>query len=202
MSAPFIPQFFKAQLDQVLAHTDIVFGNESEAEAYADAAGYPEPKNIHDTARRIALLPKTNASRPRVVIFTQGADSTILVSADEPDKPQVFPVEKVADGQIVDTNGAGDAFAGGVLAALVAGRDLSKAVLAGHALARASIGQVCIFTSTSYHFLMQSGYRLAHSILGPRSTSSRDRIFFTCCIFAFVHSTPVVVRYKRGLGKV
>jgi len=86
-------------------------------------------------------LPKTNTSRPRVVIFTQGADSTVLVSSDRPE-PQIFPVEKVADAQIVDTNGAGDAFAGGVLAALVLGKDLTAAVLAGHALARASISQV------------------------------------------------------------
>jgi adenosine kinase len=91
-------------------------------------------------------LDKTNKSRPRVVIFTQGADSTIVVSSDEPDQPKTFPVEKLTDDQIVDTNGAGDAFAGGVLAALVAGKDLSEAVLAGHALARASISQVCVLS--------------------------------------------------------
>jgi adenosine kinase len=144
LSAPFIPQFFKSQLDLVLRHTDILFGNESEAEAYANAAGYPDPKNITDIAQRIALSPKSNASRPRVVIFTQGAAKTILVSGDKPDQPDFFDVEKLTDDKIVDTNGAGDAFAGGVLAALVAGRDLSKAVLAGHALAQASISQVCV----------------------------------------------------------
>ena len=142
MSAPFIAQFFKKQLDDVLFQTDILFGNESEAEAYATAAKYPEPKNIADIARRIALQPKLNPTRPRVVIFTRGAESTILVSSKEPDQPQTFPVDKLDDSQIVDTNGAGDAFAGGVLAALVAGKDFGKAVLAGHALAQASIRQV------------------------------------------------------------
>jgi len=142
ISAPFIAQFFKKQLDDVLFQTDILFGNESEAEAYATAAGYPEPKNIADIARRIALLPKRSPTRPRVVIFTRGAESTILVSSEQPDQPQTFPVDKLDDSQIVDTNGAGDAFAGGVLAALVAGKDFGKAVLAGHALAQASIRQV------------------------------------------------------------
>lgn len=49
------------------------------------------------------------------------------------------------DEEIVDTNGAGDAFAGGFLGALVAGKDLEKSVLAGHALARACVQQVAPF---------------------------------------------------------
>ena len=174
MSAPFIPFVFKTQLDQVLPLTDILFGNESEAESYAKAAGYPDPKDIRDIARRIALLPKTNPSRARVVIFTQGASSTIVVSADDPDKPKVFDVEKLSDDQIVDTNGAGDAFAGGVLAALIAGKDLSEAVLAGHALARACILQVCFPSLVNPTFIDSNGYRSAHSILGRRLTFFRS----------------------------
>ncbi len=39
LSAPFIPQFFKVQLDQLLPYVDVVIGNESEAAAYATAQG-------------------------------------------------------------------------------------------------------------------------------------------------------------------
>ena len=39
LSAPFIPQFFKVQLEELLPHVDILIGNESEAAAYAEAAG-------------------------------------------------------------------------------------------------------------------------------------------------------------------
>lgn len=39
LSAPFIPQFFKAQFEQVLPYVDVLIGNESEAGAYATAAG-------------------------------------------------------------------------------------------------------------------------------------------------------------------
>lgn len=39
LSAPFIPQFFKVQLEEVLPHVDVLIGNESEAAAYATAAG-------------------------------------------------------------------------------------------------------------------------------------------------------------------
>jgi adenosine kinase len=37
LSAPFIAQFFKDQVDQVLPYVDLLFGNESEAEAYAES---------------------------------------------------------------------------------------------------------------------------------------------------------------------
>jgi len=131
-------------LEKVLPYTDILIGNESEAEAYANATGYPNPKDFAGIARSIALLPKANPSRSRIVIFTQGAEGTIVVTADKPDEPKLFPVERLTDEQIVDTNGAGDAFAGGLLGALVAGKDLEKAVLAGHTLARACVQQVWI----------------------------------------------------------
>lgn len=39
LSAPFIPQFFKLQLEELVPHVDILIGNESEAGAYAKAAG-------------------------------------------------------------------------------------------------------------------------------------------------------------------
>ncbi|KAF9535612.1 Ribokinase-like protein [Crepidotus variabilis] len=142
VSAPFIAQFFKVQLDQVLNYTDILIGNESEAEAYATAAGFPDPKDLKDIARRIAALPKANPSKPRIVIFTQGADSTIVVTADKPDEPKTYPVHKLTDDQIVDTNGAGDAFAGGFIGAIVAGKSLDEAVVAGHKLGGACVQQV------------------------------------------------------------
>ncbi|CAA7264893.1 unnamed protein product [Cyclocybe aegerita] len=141
-SAPFIAQFFKAQLEQILPYTDVVIGNEAEAEAWASATGYPDVKDLAGIARSIVLLPKSNASRGRVVVFTQGAQNTVLVTADKPDEPKIFPVDALTDEEIVDTNGAGDAFAGGFIGALVAGKDLDGAVLAGHKLARSCVQQV------------------------------------------------------------
>lgn len=37
LSAPFLCQFFKEQMDSVLPYTDYVIGNESEALAYAES---------------------------------------------------------------------------------------------------------------------------------------------------------------------
>ncbi|KAH9486201.1 Adenosine kinase [Psilocybe cubensis] len=142
LSAPFIAQFFGEQLNQILPHTDIIIGNEAEAEAWATAHNYASTTDLASIAKQIALLPKSNPARPRVVVFTHGAQSTVLVSADRPDEARVFDVDVLADDKIVDTNGAGDAFAGGFVGALVAGKDLEGAVLAGHALARQCVQQV------------------------------------------------------------
>ncbi|KAF8499248.1 Ribokinase-like protein [Russula emetica] len=139
LSAPFIPQFFKVQLEQVFPYCDFVIGNESEAAVWASAAGLANKDDIPAIAKSIATLPKANPSRPRTVVITQGSNSTVLVSATDPDKPTTFPVDRLTDEQIVDTNGAGDAFAGGFLGALVAGKSVDKAVLAGH-----TMGAMCV----------------------------------------------------------
>lgn len=39
LSAPFIAQFFKVQLEELLPHVDVLIGNESEAAAFGEAAG-------------------------------------------------------------------------------------------------------------------------------------------------------------------
>lgn len=138
-SAPFIPQFFGTQLQSILPYCDIIIGNETEAEAYAAANGLPDTKDLAAIAKAVAISPKSNKSRPRVVIFTHGAESTILVSSAEPDSPKVFKVSPIDDKLIVDTNGAGDAFAGGFLGAYVAGKSFDECVEVGH-----KMGAMCV----------------------------------------------------------
>jgi len=142
LSAPFIPSFFQVQLQQVIPYVDYVLGNESEAEAWAEATGQPDKNNYAAIAKAIALLPKANPSRPRTVIITQGPRSTVVVSSAEPDQPKVFPVSSFKDEEIIDTNGAGDAFAGGFLGAIVSGKSLDEAVLVGHKMGAMCVGQV------------------------------------------------------------
>jgi len=150
LSAPFIPQFFKVQLEQVFPYCDFVIGNESEAAAWASAAGLADKNDILAIAKSIATLPKSNPSRPRTVVITQGSNSTVLVSATNPDKPTTFPVDPLTDEQIVDTNGAGDAFAGGFLGALVAGKSVDTAVLAGHIMGAMCVQLVRMFMTCCF----------------------------------------------------
>ncbi|KAI6136133.1 Ribokinase-like protein [Pisolithus sp. B1] len=100
---------------------------------------FPEPQNLVATARAIALSPKVNMSQPRIVVITRGPESTVLVSSTDSDNVKMYKVTPVPDGEIVDTNGAGDAFAGGFLGALVVGKNLDDCVEVGH-----KMGAMCV----------------------------------------------------------
>jgi len=143
ISAPFIAQFFTESLLKILPYTDIVFGNETEAQALATATNYPGSKtDLVGIAKAFAGYEKSNKARERIVVFTNGAKSTILVAGPNAEA-QIFPVKALSNDKIVDTNGAGDAFAGGFLGALVSGKTLGECVLAGHELGRMCIQEVC-----------------------------------------------------------
>lgn len=76
-----------------------------------------------------------------MVIITQGADSTIVAQASKGGdvKVDVHKVNKIDASKIVDTNGAGDAFAGGFLGTLAQGKSLEESIEGGHWLASESI---------------------------------------------------------------
>ncbi|KIO18438.1 hypothetical protein M407DRAFT_246482 [Tulasnella calospora MUT 4182] len=141
LSAPFIPQFFKVQLEQVLPYVDILFGNESEAESWANANGLSKPTDLPAVALALAKLPKSNASRPRTVVITSGSEATVVATSDS-DDTKTYSVNKLSDEQIVDTNGAGDAFAGGFMGAYVSGKSVPECVEVGHKLGAMCVGQI------------------------------------------------------------
>merc|ERR1712065_125371 len=110
LSAPFLIQFFKDPMNQVIPYADFIFSNEDEAATYA----------------------KDNASRPRMVVITCGSEATIVAHEGVVD---TYPVDKLDSSLIIDTNGAGDAFVGGFLAGLVKGQAVADCVQAGHTAA-------------------------------------------------------------------
>jgi adenosine kinase len=136
LSAPFIIDFFADQVATALEYADYLFCNESEAEAYGKKHGLGS--DLKEVALAIASSPKKNPSRPRTVIFTQGSSSTIVAYNGAVTEYAVVPLPKE---QLVDTNGAGDAFVGGFLAGLLAGKDVGACVEAGHWAARFIIQQ-------------------------------------------------------------
>ncbi|KAL9180620.1 hypothetical protein ACHAXT_011073 [Thalassiosira profunda] len=136
LSAPFIIDFFGDQVATALEYADFLFCNESEAAAYGKKHGLGE--DLKEVALKVAASPKKNASRPRTVVFTQGSTATIVACNG---KVEEFPVVPLPKEELVDTNGAGDAFVGGFLAGLLAKKEVGQCVEAGHWAARFIIQQ-------------------------------------------------------------
>jgi adenosine kinase len=148
LSAPFIIQFFGDQLAAAMPFADFVFANESEAETYGDVRGYG--KDLSVIALKIAAQPKASGTRPRVVVFTQGSSATLVAVGG---KVVTYPVEPLPKAQLVDTNGAGDAFVGGFLSQLVVGKEVAECVRAGHYAAREVIQRSgCTFPKECTYF--------------------------------------------------
>jgi adenosine kinase len=141
LSAPFIPQFFKEPLDASAPYWDYVIGNETEAAAYSESHGLGLGTDVRKIARALADLPKENKARKRIAIITQGTEPTIVAVQGE-EGVKEYPVHEMRKEEINDTNGAGDAFAGGLCAGIVDGRPLAEAIDMGQWLARLSIKEL------------------------------------------------------------
>eukprot|EP00545_Synedropsis_sp_CCMP1620_P012054 CAMPEP_0119003888 /NCGR_PEP_ID=MMETSP1176-20130426/821_1 /TAXON_ID=265551 /ORGANISM="Synedropsis recta cf, Strain CCMP1620" /LENGTH=345 /DNA_ID=CAMNT_0006955529 /DNA_START=34 /DNA_END=1071 /DNA_ORIENTATION=- len=135
LSAPFIVDFFGDQLATALSYADYLFGNESEAEAFAKKHDLGD--DLKEVALKVSNMPgKKNDKRKRMVVFTQGSKSTIVAYDGKVTEYAVTPLAKEL---LVDTNGAGDAFVGGFLSQLVQDKAVQECVEAGHWAARAII---------------------------------------------------------------
>nr|CAD7261501.1 unnamed protein product [Timema shepardi] len=127
LSAPFISQFFNEPLMRAMPYVDILFGNDSEAEAFAKQLNF-ETTDLSEIALKITQLPKLNTKRKRIVIITNGSKPVLLAKDGIVNE---FPVKQLLETQVVDTNGAGDAFVGGFLAQLVQGKSLETCIRCG-----------------------------------------------------------------------
>ncbi len=143
LSAGFIPQFFKDPLAELLPYCDYVFGNENEAATWAETQGHKDI-SMTEAAKLMAKSKKVNTKKPRVVIITQGTDPTIVAVYSEGKEVDVkeYPVAAIEESKINDTNGAGDAFAGGFCAGVVDGDSLEECIRKGHWLARLSLQEL------------------------------------------------------------
>lgn len=122
---------------------DILLGNETEAASYAESHGL-NTTDVKEIAKHIAQLPKKNSKKPRTVVFTQGTDPTIAAVGKENGEVEIIevPVHAIGPEKINDTNGAGDAFAGGLVAGVVQGKSLKTSIDMGQWLAKLSIQEL------------------------------------------------------------
>eukprot|EP00803_Ostreobium_quekettii_P007328 evm.model.scf_1728.5 EVM.evm.TU.scf_1728.5 scf_1728:31503-34768(-) len=130
LSAPFLMQVppFKTALMELLPYVDYLFGNETEAETFAESEGW-ETRDIEEIARKISSMPKQNGCRGRTVVVTQGKDPVVVALNG---KVSLYPVKLLPKDKLVDTTGAGDSFVGGFLSQLVVGRSIEECCRAGN----------------------------------------------------------------------
>jgi len=140
ISAPFLCQFFfDPQMKSVLPNVDILFGNESEAEALAGAINFKqEDKSKEQFMQDSAAEFLKHIKEGGMVVITQGKDPTIIATKDG---VETFKTPVLEQNKIVDTNGAGDAFVGGFLAATYLKKDTKTCVAWGNAAAQFIIQQ-------------------------------------------------------------
>lgn len=157
LSAPYISQFYTPLVMRILPYVELLFGNETEAAAFAEVNGWGVSMNIEDCdhcsnmcslytlqdikpaeiAQRIADMEHKTASR--TVVITQGLGDVLVAVTGAKIPLRSYQVEPLPDNEIVDTNSAGDAFVGGYLALLHQGADVDECVKAGIYAAQAII---------------------------------------------------------------
>lgn len=137
LSAPFLCQVFKKPMMEALPYVDILFGNETEAGIFAKEQELGT-EDLKEIAMKMAALDKANKSRPRTVVITHGKEPTIVVRDG---KITEYPVIAIKEEDIVDTNGAGDAFVGGFLSQLAQEKSIDECVRCGHYAANYVIQQ-------------------------------------------------------------
>lgn len=134
LSAPFISQFFKEPLMEALPYVDILFGNETEALTFSKEQNFGT-ENLKEIGQKMVELKKLSSNK-RVVVLTQGHDPVLLF---EGGTIREFPVIELQESEIVDTNGAGDAFVGGFLSQLIQGKPYKDCVRCGICAAKVRI---------------------------------------------------------------
>jgi adenosine kinase len=98
---------------------------------------------IPEIAQHLAQIPRISTSsskHPRTVIITQGTLPTVVSSGTA--SIDLFSVTPIPSSEINDTNGAGDAFAGGFVSGIVEGKGLSECIERGHWLAGLSVREL------------------------------------------------------------
>merc|ERR1712187_1030646 len=98
----------------------------TEAASFAETEGW-DTADVKFIATRLSLIPSAKNIK-RTVVITQGCDPTIVAINGHVTE---YPVLALPKEKLVDTNGAGDAYVGGFLAALSKGLPMDKCCAAG-----------------------------------------------------------------------
>ena len=142
LPSEFFLDTFTKDIERLCQHADIIFANKAEATHFCQKLNFIDKKkdineNIEDVALKLCKnIPKINKTKKRIVVVTNGANPAACCQYDHENNKLMFiksltPVD-IPQENIIDTNGAGDSFAGGFLSQLVKGKKLDECMKAGH----------------------------------------------------------------------
>ena len=138
LSAPFVSLCYSERLAEILPLIDVLFANESEITSYAQSRSWTDD-DIRVIISKL-LAESSGRKKQRLVIITQGA-GPVLVGDTVNNNIHEFPAPLMDPDEIVDTNGAGDAFVAGYLSQYVNGQTLEKCIQSAIYTAQAIIRQ-------------------------------------------------------------
>ncbi|KAA6368294.1 MAG: adenosine kinase [Streblomastix strix] len=130
LSAKWVVDGHLTELQELIPYADYIFGNEVEARTFAEQIGWEEKQDLQIIAQKLVELPKLNPQKTRVVVITQGP-LEITLAYGNPVVVRAFDVPPIPKSEIKDTDGCGDSFVGGFLAAVVRGKNYEDAVQVG-----------------------------------------------------------------------
>lgn len=132
LSAVFMVQVFFDRIKEISDIADLIFGNEEESAAYAEKLGHVRGSDKENAASIFKSLAK---EENRILLITHGSHPTVgaIWNYETSDFKEFheIPILKVDSDKIEDTNGCGDAFAGGFLSYFVKGQSLENSIKAG-----------------------------------------------------------------------
>lgn len=138
LSAPYVSSVYGQELDKIMKYIDVIFGNDDEALAYAKHKNWLDLTNVKEIAKKMALDEKVRNDIGRLVIITQGERPVIVVQQLDGKQVDIkeFPCEPIPNAEMVDTNGAGDSFAGGFLSQYIQKAPIEHCIKVGQYAAR------------------------------------------------------------------
>ena len=130
----FLENFLPEILD-IYNNADIVFCNLSEARFFASQLLFRE-FDVRELLLFLASLPKNTKNKNRIIVATNGPEPAYALeySFQMNDVVEFKEVScrPIDSNKVIDTNGAGDSFAGGFLSQWVQGKSLEDSMICGH----------------------------------------------------------------------
>lgn len=115
---------------------DVIFVNMEESIFFAKMNGLEVGEDISLICEFIAKFPKKNIMKRRTVVITCGPKPAHVCEYDFIDNEitfkGLFEPDNIQESEIIDTNAAGDAFAGGFLSQYMPGKSIEECMKAGH----------------------------------------------------------------------